>query len=480
MNRPRVVVCVLVLLFCSFWASALNGIKGQNTRSLSQSEATALIEGIVIDLYGNLLRDVLLVVLDVVSGTYIDTMYSDDMGYFRSVVPSGQYTIGGANLSSGVALHFDPRERIGVSAGDSVRVVLNAQEGRGLRIKDVRFNSIAPRLICVANTEFTISFSYQIWAPFALPMADEHISVGFGPDMKGVLIIGTPGSFPGVSGSASMRVRAPERVGNYTLYVCQSSISNKTNSAIAYDYRLQWRRFTDPSFLYSQVFIPLGIIEVTEPAGMISGQIVGLEGLSDNPVRVSFVSLPSGRVVDSIVVSDVSTYEMHLLDSEYAIRCEQVTNSTTYLLETRANIIVSGPDSARCDLDFTDCTSLTLHAPAMGNSDTGIEAKAGELVELTCDYELQVGSDQQHHNQYIAVGIEGSPQDVRIIRRQYGVTVIEGEERFKIQAPLEEGTYQVYAMLVNGFMTRDALDAYSDRFEDVDFCYIRIGTITVR
>lgn len=181
-----------------------------------------------------------------------------------------------------------------------------------------------------------------------------------------------------------------------------------------------------------------------------------------------------------MTVREVSTYEAFLEDGKYAIRGELVANMTSYMLESRESIIVSAPDTARYDLDFTDCTSLTLHDPSSGGTFTGRDVAPGELVEITCDYELNVGSGQQHHNQYIAVGIEGSPQDVRIIRRQDGDPVIEGQGRFRVQAPHEAGMYQVYAMLVNGFMTRDALDVYSDRFEDVDFCYIRIGTITVR
>ncbi|MFC1529431.1 hypothetical protein ACFL6R_01820 [Gemmatimonadota bacterium] len=144
--------------------------------------------------------------------------------------------------------------------------------------------------------------------------------------------------------------------------------------------------------------------------------------------------------------------------------------------------MVSAGDTTICRLDFQDGTQLTIDDDSVevGTSDGSVAP--GEYVELRFSFDLETGSHHTILNQYIALGLDSLVQDAQLIRRSGSVARTSGWVGGRLQAPEQSGIYQVYAMLVNGYMTREALEAYSNQFEEeaVDYCYIRIGTITVR
>jgi len=471
---------MILLLVCLAGISGWSKACGQVVSHTDPRGGLACVEGRLVDGDGNVLSNVTITLMDVTTGGIVDTLISDKEGYFRTPVPPGLYTIGGTLCNTWSSIDIDLPQRIGVSAGDSVFTLVNMIHGRGLVLDEVRIDNGPPRLSCTPGTSFTLSFAYHIWAPFALLTGDEHISVGIDGALLGVEEIGTPGPFPGVTGQATFQLTAPDEPGLHTLYILQSSITQTTPRAMADYYLEKWTRFLNPEWLIKPLFIPVGTIEVLAPAGAIEGSIEGDFWSPGSTVVVTCVPSDSGSAARSFLIGDNARYQISLETGDYFIRAESAHSLHTSILEIPRSVHVGPDHPAHLDLDFTDCTFLEFRDFSLTDSPGGAALPPETLVEYTCAYDLTVSSQQQTEKHYVVLGINETPHDVLTICQPGEARKLSDAGTIRLFTPPEAGVYQVYAKLVSGSSTRDALEAYRTGFREAPSCYFSLGSITVR
>jgi hypothetical protein len=93
------------------------------------------------------------------------------------------------------------------------------QSGYGYAVDNVKLDGTSPVVVTTAGKVLNGSAKYQAWVGSGCPGCREQIVYGVGSDAQGCLYDYSPSTWPGVSGTGTMKITAPSTAGTYKIRI---------------------------------------------------------------------------------------------------------------------------------------------------------------------------------------------------------------------------------------------------------------------
>jgi len=155
---------------------------------------------------------------------------------------------------------------LSISSDEQAIRNIDLRSGAAVIITSNRHNNGLTSEPVLPGQQIGIDLDYRIQAPYYTLFGDHQIVVGIENSPQMSHIIGTPGTYPGVSGTAELSITAPDSAGHYTVYAARIDMSDTSQENLFREYR---RAFADVDIFH----IPLGQLTVLAASATVQGVI---------------------------------------------------------------------------------------------------------------------------------------------------------------------------------------------------------------
>jgi len=477
-------VCGMVCLACCIIVIGYTIPLNAQPSPPTQERTQGVIRGILIDEYGSTVPKTPISLTTWMFPRTSDSDSTDFTGRFSCSLPSGSYhltSFRGLGLTDQAAAR---RSDITITAGDTTWTILDAKWGAYLEFSDILFNGRPPPLEVSGSSSFTVECNYHIWAPRPVPDSDQHIAVGIEGKPHDTLIIGTPGTYPGIAGRVEFAFSAPDSTGTYRVLARHILFSDRNVLLDLYEKNIVQENSRN---------IYLGSIHVRPKNNVIAGCIVDRSNTVIPGFTLGIQRIPNETAtpIDTCRSSFDGTFSLPAEDGRYSLIGRQTERRMLASLGDAPAFEVAGADSIWIDLDsetarffqvdsfrveFSDSRNIagtTHHLPP------GYQISPSDRIslELTCH---RWGGEGNSTDEYVVVGMNGQAQDVRLLKDVLSSTGNTGTLTINLRAPEASGSHEVYLMLLEADSAGDAIRQFDRLFSPQNLRAIRLLILRVR
>lgn len=233
-QRVWITAPILVLVFGGMFSPAAH----------AQQEAQAVdpglrwVTGQVVDWAGNAMGHTLVRVFNRDS---TDSTFADASGRFILATTIQNLTAESLSVQGMSKVMAASRQGlVSVPAGDTLDVLLDARLGSCLNVTRVisEPEGIPDQPLYLSPGQgLEVVIDFHLWIHWHVPQADIHLVAGIERTPGDLHAIGTPGTYPGMSGRAAFRLTAPVEPGRYRIFLGRISKTDTSKDVLFGFYR---------------------------------------------------------------------------------------------------------------------------------------------------------------------------------------------------------------------------------------------------